>query len=59
MHPLCFILMPFGKKPAGDGRLVNFDAIYEFLIKPAVIAAGLEPLRADEERRMGRGQVYI
>ena len=41
--------MPFGKKPAGDGRLVNFDTVYEGLIKPAVIAAGLEPLRADEE----------
>lgn len=47
--PLCFILMPFGKKPAGDGRIVDFDAVYESLIKPAVQAAGLEPLRADEE----------
>lgn len=41
--------MPFGKKPAGDGRLINFDAVYEEIIKPAVIAANLEPLRADEE----------
>lgn len=49
MKPLCFILMPFGKKHAGDGRLVNFDNVYEDLIKPAVIDAGLEPLRADEE----------
>lgn len=49
MLPLCFILMPFGRKPAGDGRVVDFDAVYETLIRPAVIAADLEPLRADEE----------
>ena len=45
--------MPFGKKPAGDGRIVNFDAVYEKLIKPAVEGAGLEPLRADEEMACG------
>jgi tetratricopeptide (TPR) repeat protein len=43
--------MPFGQKPAGDGRRVaDFDAIYTLLIKPAVEDAGLEPLRADEEQ---------
>lgn len=47
--PLCFILMPFGKKLAGDGRIVDFDAVYSSLIRPAIEAAGLEPLRADEE----------
>jgi tetratricopeptide (TPR) repeat protein len=49
MRPLCFILMPFGQKPVIDGRIVDFDAVYEELIKPAVMDAGLEPLRADEE----------
>jgi hypothetical protein len=49
MPPLCFILMPFGRKPAGDGRLVDFDAVYQYLIKPGVEAAGMNPLRADEE----------
>jgi hypothetical protein len=29
--------------------VVDFDAVYETLIKPAVLAANLEPLRADEE----------
>ena len=53
MLPLCFILMPLGKKPAADGRLVDFDAVYEQLIKPAVVAAGLEPLRAAEEMTGG------
>jgi hypothetical protein len=33
--------------------LVDFDSIYELLIKPAVVAAGLEPLRADEEMTGG------
>lgn len=51
--PLCFILMPFGRKPAANGLLVDFDAIYETFVKPAVVAAGLEPLRADEEMAGG------
>lgn len=45
--------MPFGKKPASSGLAVDFDSVYETLIKPAVIAAGLEPLRADEEMAGG------
>jgi len=49
MKPLCFVLMPFGRKPAGDGRVVDFDAVYSELIQPAIEAAGLEPLRADQE----------
>lgn len=53
MRPLCFVLMPFGKKPAGDGRMVDFDAVYAQLIKPAIEAAGLEPLRADKEMTGG------
>lgn len=47
--PLCFILMPFGRKKDAAGREIDFDAVYERLIAPAVRAAGLEPLRADEE----------
>ena len=53
MLPLCFVLMPFGIKPAADGRIVDFDAVYDQFIKPAVMAAGLEPLRADEEMTGG------
>ncbi len=45
--------MPFGKKPASDGRLINFNAVYEELIMPAIVDAGLEPLRADEEATGG------
>lgn len=48
--PLCFVLMPFGVKPNGLGGLIDFDRVYDSLIKPAILQAGLEPLRADEER---------
>lgn len=53
MRPLCFVLMAFGKKPVGDGRIVDFDRVYDRMIKPAVVEAGLEPLRADEEQLGG------
>ncbi|MFL6798427.1 MAG: TRAFs-binding domain-containing protein [Xanthobacteraceae bacterium] len=48
--PLCFVLMPFGKKMDAAGRMTNFDLVYERLIVPAVEQAGLEPIRADEEK---------
>jgi len=47
--PLCFVIMPFGKKPAGRGKVIDFDYLYFELIRPAIGDAGLEPLRADEE----------
>ena len=47
--PLCFVLMPFGRKPDTGGRLVDFDRVYQELIAPAIAQAGLEPLRADQE----------
>jgi len=51
--PLCFILMPFNKKKDATGREIDFDAVYEQLIAPAVRDAGMEPLRADEEKTGG------
>jgi tetratricopeptide (TPR) repeat protein len=51
--PLCFVLMPFGHKPDAAGVLVNFDAVYHELIAPAIAAAGMEALRADEEMTGG------
>ena len=53
MKPLCFILMPFGRKPSIGGQTINFDAVYECVIMPAVQAVGLDPLRADEEESGG------
>lgn len=54
MNPICFVLMPFGSKrdPAG-GPDIDFDAIYEQGIRPAIEAADLDPIRADEERTGG------
>ncbi|MBS0344867.1 MAG: DUF4071 domain-containing protein [Proteobacteria bacterium] len=48
-RPLCFVLMPFGKKTLPTGLIVDFDAVYGRLIQPGIEAAGMEPLRADEE----------
>ncbi len=42
--------MPFGIKTDILGRPTDFDAVYEKIISPAVSKAGLDPLRADEER---------
>src|SRR5882757_61955 len=48
--PLCFVLMPFSKKMDAAGRVTNFDTVYQKVIAPAVAQAGLEPVRADEEK---------
>jgi MAP3K TRAFs-binding domain len=50
LAPLCFVLMPFGKKMDAGGRVTNFDSVYAKIIAPAVERAGLEPIRADEEK---------
>lgn len=50
LAPLCFVLMPFGKKMDAAGRVTNFDSVYTKIIAPAVSQAGLEPIRADEEK---------
>lgn len=49
MKPLCFILMPFGRKANPAGSVIDFDRVYAELTAPAVTDADLEPLRADEE----------
>src|SRR5258706_10435842 len=51
--PLCFVLMPFGRKPDGAGGTVVFDLVYRDLIRHAITGAGLQPLRADEEQGGG------
>lgn len=48
--PFCFVLMPFGKKPANGGILIDFDSVYYDLIFPAIEEANLKPIRADEEK---------
>src|SRR5689334_7444543 len=53
-RPLCFVLMPFSKKadPTG-GDPIDFDRIYDEAILPGIEDAGLEAIRADEERTGG------
>jgi len=53
IRPHAFVVMPFGKKKGGDGSLYDFNAIYRELIKPALIVAGFDPFRADEETSSG------
>lgn len=50
-RPLCFVIMPFGKKrdPAGGGD-IDFDRVYQDSLEPAIRDAGMDPIRADEER---------
>jgi tetratricopeptide (TPR) repeat protein len=48
-----FVVMPFGAKPGPDGAPIDFDAIYDQLLAPAVKDAGLVPHRADADRRGG------
>jgi tetratricopeptide (TPR) repeat protein len=50
LAPLCFVLMPFGIKTDAGGRVTNFDSVYQKIIAPAIEQAGLEPVRADEEK---------
>jgi tetratricopeptide (TPR) repeat protein len=47
--PLCFVLMPFGSKRDDTGALIEFDTVYEDVIRPAVVGAGMQCVRADEE----------
>src|SRR5215471_8825604 len=52
-RPLCFVLMPFGRRTLTGGTIIDFDAVYEKIIRPAIVDAGLDPIRADEERNGG------
>src|SRR3954471_2371690 len=50
----CFVIMPYGPKPDLNGRTVNFDTIYEKMIKPAIgEVPGLECCRCDDDRQPG------
>ena len=48
-QPLCFVIMPFGNKKDAEGNEINFDEVYNLFIHPAIDAAQMEPIRADEE----------
>ncbi|MDQ6706823.1 MAG: DUF4071 domain-containing protein [Acidobacteriota bacterium] len=54
-RPLCFVLMPFDRKPnpSPPPLEIDFNAVYRDLIAPAIRKADMEPLRADEEMSGG------
>jgi hypothetical protein len=52
-QPLCLILMPYRKRKDATGRVIDFEAVYDRLVAPAVQAAGLLPFKADEGRAGG------
>lgn len=49
----CFVIMPFGEKTDVDGNVIDFDKIYQFIIKQAVEAAELHCIRCDEIEESG------
>ncbi len=66
MKPYCFVITSFGKKEnlvdlktkfvegnKNPVQRIDFDKIYEDLVKPAIIKAGLEPLIEREEKSFG------
>lgn len=44
--PTCFVLMPISDAPGYESG--HFGRVYEHLLKPAIIAAGYVPIRADD-----------
>jgi len=66
MNPYCFVITSFGKKEnlkdlqakfasgkADSVQQIDFNKIYEDLMKPAILKAGLEPLIELEEKSFG------
>jgi hypothetical protein len=65
MQPYVFVVMPFGRKevqaatpataegPQKSAITVDFDEVYNLLIKPALIKAECVPFRADQEPGAG------
>jgi hypothetical protein len=50
---VCFVIMPFGKKADAGGRVIDFEAVYDQLIAPAVEAVGFRSIRSDREAAAG------
>lgn len=49
----CFVIMPFGEKTDADGKVINFDKIYQSLIKDTIESLGITCVRCDEIREAG------
>src|SRR5262245_54232577 len=54
LKPICFLIMPFGKKPTNnpDPKVpgeINFDALWDRALRPMIEELGYEPIRADQD----------
>lgn len=54
LRPICFMVMPFGVKPTGvaDGSApaeVDFDVLWEKVLRPTITDLDYEAVRADED----------
>jgi O-acetyl-ADP-ribose deacetylase (regulator of RNase III) len=49
----CFVIMPYGKKPDSEGHEIDFDLVYDDVIREPVERAGLESIRCDEIEAAG------
>ena len=56
LEPVCFVLMPYGSRldpTRPDKPKIDFNAIYDTGIEPAIRAADMIPIRADKEETLG------
>ena len=54
MRNTCFVIMPYGKKKDIDGKEIDFDEIYEYVIERAVDSLeGFGCLRCDDIEQPG------
>lgn len=52
MSQICFMVMPYGKKPNQSGKgpaIVDFDALWEKALRPLIRELGYEAIRADQD----------
>ena len=49
----CFVIMPFGRKTDAEGNEIDFDPVYDDVIREPVERAGLDCLRCDEIEAAG------
>ena len=50
----CFVIMPYGHKADQNGKVIDFDEVYDHLIEPAVTGVGISDCwRSDKKERPG------
>ena len=51
--PMCFVIMPFGGKTDVNGKITDFDEIFDCIIQKPVEELGLECVRCDKIAQAG------